>query len=309
VRQAVEIVDVSLRDGLQSLPSFVPTEQKIALLQNLCHAGLRRIEATSFVSQTALPQFSDASEILSAAKAIGGLIAQVLVPTARHAERALKSGADHLAFVLSVSESHNRSNVRRSPVESIAEFRLIAAMLPASENQSLRVSLATAFDCPFDGSVDSDATLRLLEQLVQVAPDAEIALSDTTGRAPPTRVRSLFEVAREKFGQCGGWAFHGHDTYGLGTANAYAAWTAGVNVFDASTAGLGGCPFAPNATGNVATEDVAWMFEAMGVSTGIDLTKLLGIATELGAIPGAQIGGRVRLALETRGAGPCPAAA
>ena len=244
---------------------------------------------------TAVPQPADAPEIVAAMRALPGLDAQVLVPTVKQAERALQAGAQHLAFVLSVSESHNRGNVRRSPAESAEEYGRIVQLLPRT--MPIRLNVATAFDCPHEGQVAADATLRLLDRLVPLAPHAEIALCDTTGRVTPNRVRALFATAFELLPHVKAWAFHGHDTYGQGTTNTFAAWKAGVRAFDASVAGLGGCPFAPGATGNVATEDLLWMFEGMGVATGVDLSALVAVAIEVENLPGAQTGGRVRDAL------------
>jgi len=184
--ERVEIVEVAPRDGFQSLAAFVPTEAKIALLHKLHEAGLRRVEATSFVSAAALPQFADAGEVLAAAYELDGMDPQVLVPTARHAERALEAGARHIAFVVSVSEAHNRSNVRRSPLESVGEYRSIAAMLP--EGARIRLNLATAFDCPFGGTVGEAQVLELLGLLTGAGAPAEIALCDTTGRVAPDHV-------------------------------------------------------------------------------------------------------------------------
>lgn len=296
--ESVEIVEVGLRDGFQSVGPFIPTDRKIALVTALHAAGLRRMEVTSFVSPRALPQLADAAEVLAAAQALSGLDAQVLVPTARHAERALAAGADHLSFVLSVSERHNRGNVRRSPAESAEEYAQIVAMMPPGTR--MRLNLATAFDCPHLGKVDQAETLALLERLAGCAPQAEVALCDTTGRVDPGHVRTLFGAAAERFPEVVRWAFHGHDTYGLGAANVLAAWDAGVRVFDASVAGLGGCPFAPGATGNVATEDLVYMFDGMGAATGIDLATLVKAAHEVAELPGAQTGGRVRIAMEAR---------
>lgn len=244
---AVTLVEVGPRDGFQSVGPFIPTPDKIALIERLFGAGLRRIETTSFVSPSALPQMADAAEIVAAGDRLPDLDAQVLVPTARHAERAFAAGARHLSAVLS-----------------------------------------------------------LLDHLVAVTTDVEIALCDTTGRADPAQVRALFTAANDRFPQVRAWAFHGHDTYGLGAANVLAAWDAGIRVFDASVAGLGGCPFAPGATGNVATEDLVWMFDKMDVASGIDLGELVAVAHDVAALPGAQIGGRVRDALA---AGACRKAA
>lgn len=294
----VQIVEVGPRDGFQSVGPIIPTPAKIALIEQLHAAGIRRMETTSFVSTSALPQLADAPEIVAAAGRLAGLDSQVLVPTARHAERALAAGARHLSAVLSVSERHNLGNVRRTPMESVADYAQMVAMLPAGA--AMRLNVATAFDCPHVGRVDQAAVLSLLDHLVAVTDDAEIALCDTTGRADPVQVRTLFGAARERFPQVRGWAFHGHDTYGLGAANVLAAWDVGVRVFDAAIAGLGGCPFAPGATGNVATEDLVWMFDHMGVETGIDLDLLVEAARVTAQLPGAQVGGRVRHALDAR---------
>lgn len=291
----IEIVEVGPRDGFQSIGPLIPTERKRGLIDMLYDSGIRRMEATAFVSASAVPQMADAAELLDHIADKPDLDAQVLVPSLRHAERAIGAGARHLAFVLSVSEKHNRGNVRRSPAESVEEFRELAALVPVGTR--LRLNLATAFDCPFDGAVPADATLALLAPLVTIAPQAEFCLCDTTGRVTPDRVASLFDAARKTCPEAGRWAFHGHDTYGQGVSNAVAAWNAGIAVIDSSFAGLGGCPFAPGATGNVATEDLVWTFAEMGVPTGIDLPCLIEAAREATELPGASFGGRVRDAL------------
>lgn len=290
----IEIVEVGPRDGIQGIGPFIPTALKIDYLERLVAAGLGRIEIGSFVSPAAVPQLRDTPELLAAAVAMPGLDPQVLVPSERRGRDALAAGARHLAFVLSVSEAHNRSNVRRAPAESAAEYEGLTAALPPGT--ALRLNLATAFDCPFEGRVAETDVLSLLDRLVPVRPDAELCLCDTTGRADPEHVGGLFAAAMGRFPGAT-FAFHAHDTYGLGTANVHAAYARGVRIFDASFAGLGGCPFAPGATGNVATEDLAWMFARMGVATGIDLDRLVAIARDGAALPGALPGGRVRDAL------------
>ena len=289
-KPAVEIVEVGPRDGFQPIVSPIPTGTKIDLVRRLHQAGLRRIEATAFVSDRAIPQLADAREVLGAAQALPGLDVQVLVPNRRYCDRALAAGARHIAFVVSVSEKHNRNNVRRAPAESVDEYRALVADLP--DDVAVRLNLATSFDCPFDGPVDPEATLALLEPLLAARGDVEVGLCDTTGRVTPDRVAALFATAQKRFG--GGstrWAFHGHDTYGLGVANVVAAYQAGVRVVDASFGGLGGCPFAPGATGNVATEDVVWTLQGMNIATGIDLDALLPVAEAATRVPGALIGG------------------
>ena len=290
----VEIVEVGPRDGLQGIGPFVPTAAKIDFVERLHAAGLGRIEIGSFVSAAALPQLRDTPELLRHCQAIPGLVPQVLVPSERRGRDAIAAGARCLAYVLSVSEPHNRSNVRRSPDESAAEYQRLAADLPAGTK--MRLNLATSFDCPFAGRIGEEAVLTLLDRLVPAMPEAEVCLCDTTGRADPAHVASLFRRAMARLPGVT-FAFHAHDTYGLGAANVHAAYEAGVRVVDAAVAGLGGCPFAPGATGNVATEDVAWMFARRGVETGIDLDRLVAVARDAAALPGATAGGRVRDAL------------
>jgi hydroxymethylglutaryl-CoA lyase len=292
---SVEIVEVGPRDGFQSVGPFIPTATKVALIKALHAAGVRRMEHASFVSPSAVPQMADAEAVVAATANLPGFDGAALVPNVRHAARALTAGAKHLSFFLSVSERHNQGNVRCTPRESVDEYRQIVAMMP--QGTRVRVNVATSFDCPYQGRTESAAVLALLEHLIAVNDDAEIALCDTTGKGHPAQVRALFTAAQSRFTPRRGWAFHCHDTYGMGCANVVAAYDAGVRVFDAAVAGLGGCPFAPGATGNVATEDVVWMFEAMGVATGIDLTALTAVAHEVAALPGAQVGGRVRNAL------------
>lgn len=295
---AVEIVEVGPRDGFQGIEQFIPTETKIGLLRRLVAAGLHRIEIGSFVSALALPQMKDTPDVLEACRTMSGLRPQVLVPNARRGSAAIEAGARAIVFVLSVSEAHNRSNVKRSPLESVTEYEALLGVLPA--DVEVRLDIATSFDCPFNGRVAEDEVLALLDRLVPLNPGAEICLCDTTGRATPDHVGRLFRQAAARFPQVGSWAMHAHDTYGLGLANVLAAYQQGVRVFDSSFAGLGGCPFAPGATGNVATEDVIWMFEAMGIPTGVDLSRLIPVCVDGAAIPGGQPGGRVRAALASR---------
>jgi hydroxymethylglutaryl-CoA lyase len=220
-----------------------------------------------------VPQLRDTAELLAAASELPGLRPQVLVPTARRGRDAVAAGARFLVYVLSVSESHNRSNVRRSPAESAEDYARLLDGLPAGVE--VRINLATAFDCPFEGRVPVGAAIDLIGRLVALRPDVEVCLCDTTGRATPDHVAQLSAASAASFPRVAAWAYHAHDTYGLGLATTYAAYQAGLRVFDAAAGGLGGCPFAPGATGNVATEDVVWAFERMGIATGVDLDALL----------------------------------
>jgi hydroxymethylglutaryl-CoA lyase len=281
---------------LQNEPDIIATETKLELIERMIGYGARRLEVASFVHPARVPQMADAEEVLAKSAALPGLDVQMLVPNPRHARRAIRAGARHLVYVISVSEAHNRNNVRRSVGESMTEF---TELLPELQGVALRMNIATAFDCPFDGRVPEEATMALVGRLAALRPDAEFCLCDTTGRADPAHVERLHRACAEAFPEVASWAFHGHDTYGLGLANIQAAYAAGVRVFDAAVAGLGGCPFAPGATGNVATEDVAWMFERMGIETGIDLPALLPMARKAAEIPGGMPGGRVRMALRS----------
>jgi hydroxymethylglutaryl-CoA lyase len=271
---AVTIIEVAPRDGLQPVSRFVPTEDKIALVRALAAAGLVEIETTSFVSPKAIPQLADAAEVLAAANAIPGILPSVLVPNRKGVERALAAGARKLGLVMSATDGHNRSNLNRSVEESFADLAAIVAELPA-DGPALRWSFSCSFHCPFEGVVPPARVLGLVERAVAVRAGMTIVLADTTGNAAPPDVRALFGEAIARFGARARFAFHGHDTYNLGIANVAAAWEAGVREIDAAAGGIGGCPFAPGATGNVATEDVVWLFRRLGVETGVDWRRLL----------------------------------
>jgi hydroxymethylglutaryl-CoA lyase len=275
--EAVTIVEVAPRDGLQSVGPFVPTAEKIALVRALAEAGLVEIEATSFVSPKAIPQLADAAEVLAAANAIPGILPSVLVPNRKGVERALAAGARKLGLVMSATEGHNRANLNRSVEESFADLAGIVAGLPA-DGPAIRWSISCSFHCPFEGVVPADRVLGLLERAVALRPGLTFALADTTGNAAPDQVRALFGEAIARFGARARFAFHGHDTYNLGIANVAAAYEAGVREIDAAAGGIGGCPFAPGASGNVATEDVVWLFRRLGVDTGVRWQALLAAA-------------------------------
>lgn len=300
----VTIVEVGPRDGFQPIVPWIPTETKVDIIARILGTGIRRVETTSFASATAVPQLRDAPDVVAACARMQPLIGQVLVPTGNYARKAITSGADRIAFVLSVSEAHNQSNVRRTVAESITDLRNFLA--GAQDAIALtRLNLATAFDCPFTGRVAAEAVLQAIEQIGELPATCEVCLCDTTGRADPVQVGKLFTLVAEQCRHITRWAFHAHDTYGLGAANCYAAYQSGVHVFDGAIGGLGGCPFAPGATGNVATEDLVWMFERAGLKTGIDLTQLVNLADDVVSIPGAFQGGRVRQALGAASTSSC----
>jgi hydroxymethylglutaryl-CoA lyase len=282
--------EVAPRDGLQSIGAFVPTETKIALVRASYEAGLRRMEIGSFVSPRAVPQMADTGAVLKAAKQLEGLESTVLVPNRKGFELAMNAGADRLGLFMSATESHNRANLNRPLEDSFAD--LAAIVREAPKGTKIRFNLSCVFHCPFEGVVPEQDALDLVERIVALDPEMEIALADTTGNAAPDQVRRIFTQAHKAWGHR--FAYHGHDTYGMGIANVTAAWEAGCRIFDAASGGIGGCPFAPGATGNVAMEDVVWLFQRMGVETGVDFPKLLVAADYAAAVPGATPGGAMR---------------
>ena len=289
------LIEVAPRDGFQPIAPFISTEDKISFVEQAHACGLRRIEIGSFVNPKAVPQLRDTAELFKRTRHLDGLDAQILVPNARGVALALEAGADHLVYVISASDAHNRANVRRDVRGSIREYAEVVAGLPATV--LLRLNLATSFDCPFDGRMDCKLVLDRLAEMLDHRTDVEVGLCDTTGRADPDHVAHLAAACLERWGRTTRFVFHGHDTYGLGLANIAAAWRAGITRFDTAFAGLGGCPFAPGATGNTATEDAVWMFERMGVAVGVDMAALLQLAQRAALLPGATPGGRVRTAL------------
>jgi len=288
--ERVELSEVAPRDGLQSIAAFVPTETKIAIVRACWEAGLRRMEVGSFVSPRAVPQMADTGAVLKAAKQLEGLECTVLVPNRKGFELALSAGADRLGLFMSVTESHNKANLNRTREESFADLAAIVRETP--KGTKLRFNLSCVFHCPFEGVVPESQAVEWVERVAALDPEMEIALADTTGNAAPDQVRRIFEQAHRIGGHR--FAFHGHDTYGMGVANVAAAYEAGCRIFDAASGGIGGCPFAPGATGNVAMEDVVWLFRRMGVETGVDWPKLLVAADLAAAVPGATPGGAMR---------------
>ena len=292
----VNLVEVGPRDGFQSVTAFIPTREKEEIIRGLHDSGLSRIEITSVVSEKAVPQLSDAKRIIQDGNQLSDCRSQILVPNLRHAERALDFGAKKLVFVLSASPTHNQHNVRLSVEDSVAQLKAIHAMHPPET--SMRVNIATALDCPFEGAMCVSKVTNLADEILSISSNVEIAICDTTGRCPPTKVTELFRSLYTLF-DFQEWVFHAHDTFGTGIANCLAAWREGVKTFDSSVAGLGGCPFAPGSSGNVATEDLVWLFEEMSVDTGVHLGKLIEVANRVGSLPTALTGGRVRHALTT----------
>jgi hydroxymethylglutaryl-CoA lyase len=291
--QPVLISEVGPRDGLQSIARCMPTAHKLAWISALHAAGLREIEVGSFVPARLLPQMADVATVVQHALALSGLTVMALVPNQRGAEAALAAGVRKLTVPLSASRAHSLANVRKTPEQMLDEVRAILALRDAcAPGVSVEVGMSTAFGCTLQGPVAEDDVIRLAEGLVEAGVD-EIGLSDTTGMANPAQVRRLFSRLRAAVGDRAG-AAHMHNTRGLGLANCLAAWDVGVRTFDASQGGLGGCPHAPGASGNVVTEDLVFMFEAMGVPTGIDLERLIQARSALAAgLPGEPLHGMV----------------
>ncbi len=287
----VLISEVGPRDGLQSVARTMPTAAKCAWLTRLHAAGLREIEVGSFVPAKLLPQMADIAEVVRHALTLPGLTVMALVPNLRGAEAALAAGVHKLTIPVSASEAHSLANVRKTRAQMVDEVRGIVALRDEGAPQvGIEAGLSTAFGCTLQGAVDEDEVIRLAERLV-AAGVGEVGLSDTTGMANPAQVRRLFTRLRAAIGAQAG-AAHLHNTRGLGLANCLAAWDVGVRTFDASQGGLGGCPYAPGASGNVVTEDLVFMFEAMGVHTGVDLEGLMAAREPLRAgLPGEPLYG------------------
>lgn len=272
----VWIREVGTRDGLQSIATIFSTSAKLEWIRAEAAAGVPEIEVGSFVPPRLLPQMADSAEVVAGAKTIAGLRVSALIPNLRGAENAFASGVDQVNYVLSVSEAHSRANVHRSVREAIAEFGAIVAYRDAHpEYRHIRIAsgLATAFGCTISGTVALGDVLAAATELLALGAD-ELAVADTVGYGNPAQCRRLFKAVLEIAGDIPVGA-HFHDTRGLGLANVDAALDAGVRRFDASLGGLGGCPYAPGASGNIVTEDLVFMLEAMGLSTGIDLDTLV----------------------------------
>jgi hydroxymethylglutaryl-CoA lyase len=276
----VIIREVGLRDGLQSIARTLPTALKLEWLRDAHAAGQREIEVGSFVPARLLPQLADTAELVDFAKGLPGMTVSVLVPNLTGAERALASGADAMLLPLSASHAHSLANVRKAPDDVVREVAAICAARDAAGAQCLvEVGISTAFGCTIQGKVEPAEVLRLLRAVLDAGVD-RVGLADTVGYADPKMVRELFEQCFEVAGDklsCG----HFHDTRGLGLANVMAAWQCGVRRFDACLAGIGGCPHAPGASGNVATEDVAYLFASMGVPSGLDFDALLALRAKV----------------------------
>ena len=312
LKKQVLISEVGPRDGLQNCRSVMATAAKKDWILALYNAGIREIEVGSFVPAKLFPQLADTGDIVQYAKTLPGLVVAVLVPNARGANDAILAGADKLTLPLSVSETHSLKNLRKTHEQVLNEARQIAdlvAACPKASRPSFEGSLSTVFGCSLEGAIPLAQILKLAEGLMRAGVD-EVGLSDTTGYANPESVKSMIRAVRHAVGEKAVQGVHLHNTQGLGLVNAYAAYEEGIRTFDSSLGGLGGCPASPGASGNIVTEDLVFMFESMGVSTGIDLDALFAARTVLReALPQEEIYGFTPQAGLPKGFRPAPQAA
>jgi hydroxymethylglutaryl-CoA lyase len=288
-RPKVSITEVGTRDGFQVEPVLIPAEVKAGIIDSMIDAGLRHIEATSFVSPRAVPQLADAHEMLARVRRRADAHIAALVPNARGAERALGAGVDEMVCFVSASETHNRANLNASIAGSLANVAEIAGI--ARDKAALRGAVACAFGCPFEGEVPVDAALRIVDAYAKLGID-RLTLGDTTGMATPPTVARLVEAIGKRFPDLR-IALHFHNTRGVGLANVMLGLDLGIREYESSIAGLGGCPFAPGATGNICTEDLVYLLEESGFDTGIDLDALIAVARQVEEVIGRPLPGQV----------------
>ena len=293
MREKVSLREVGMRDGLQSIAEIMSTEDKIAWLDAEYAAGVRHVEVSSFVPPKLLPQLADAEAVIAHAMTLPGLHVAALIPNSRGAERGLALGVPEMNFVLSVSNGHNLSNVRRSTEESVEDFRRVVALCHGADRPAkINCGLATAFGCTIEGDVDEDRVRRIAGEVAAAGADG-IILADTVGYGQPAAIGRVFRKVIADVAPLP-VAAHFHDTRGLGLANVLAAFNAGCRYFDASLGGLGGCPYAPGATGNIVMEDTAFLFESMGCDTGIDIDALVEVrAIVARALPQVALHGAI----------------
>ena len=280
--QSAVIREVGLRDGLQSIQTVLSTERKKEWIRDAYAAGQREIEVGSFVPPRLLPQLADTAELVAYARTLPGLFVSVLVPNLRGAESVLASGADLMLVPLSASHAHSLANLRKTPDEVVAEVaRMRAARDAAGSTMLIEGGIGTAFGCTLQGRVEPAEVLRCMQALLDAGAD-RVSMADTVGHGGPGQVQSLFEQARRIAGERF-WCGHFHDTRGLALANVHAALQTGVTRFDATLAGIGGCPHAPGASGNASTEDLAFMLDTMDIDTGLDIEALLRLRAKVAA--------------------------
>ena len=281
--------DVVTRDGFQIEPNFIPTDDKVALIDALSQCGFAKIEVTSFTSPKAIPMLRDAEEVMRRIQRVQGVEYTVLVPNLRGAERAFESRADELNLVMSTSETHNCANLRMDREKSVISLTEVIRFV--DDRVPINVSLSTAFGCPMEGDVPQSVVEQFVHRFADLGVRG-ISICDTTGMAHPAQVSKMAEDLQRKFNSVQ-LTFHFHNTRGMGLANILAAVQSGITRFDGSLGGLGGCPYAPGASGNVSSEDAIHMLDAMGYETGIDLDALLTIAKRLPQVVGHSVPGQV----------------
>jgi hydroxymethylglutaryl-CoA lyase len=297
------VSEVGPRDGLQSVKRTMPTEAKVRWIRALAEAGLAEIEVGSFVPPKLLPQMADTAEVVREARRISGLTVLALAPNLKGAEAAFAAGVHKVTLPVSASRAHSLANVRKTPEAAIEEVARVCALrdsVPPDSRPGVEAGVSTAFGCTMEGPVSEDWVIEIATRLARAGADS-VGLSDTTGYGNPAQVRRMFSrLKRELGGRAGG--AHLHNTRGQGLANVVAALEAGVTTFDSSQGGLGGCPYAPGATGNIVTEDLVFMLESMGLRTGIDIEKLIAArAVVADALPGEPLYGHVPDAGVTKG--------
>jgi len=286
----VEVTDVGPRDGLQAETRLIPAAEKIALINRLIDAGVPRIEATSFVSPKAVPQLADAAEVMAGIDRTKGAIIATLVPNARGAIRAAECEVDEMVVFVSASESHNKKNVNRTVEESLKGFEEVAR-IAGDAKIPVHGAIATSFGCPFEGNVPA-RQLAMIAKRFQDLGFVGMSFGDTTGMATPPVVRAGVAAVREAAPELS-LALHFHNTRGIGLANVMAGLDEGIDKYESSFGGTGGCPFAPGATGNICTEDLVYLLHEMGIETGIDLRKLMAVACDVETVVGHPLPGQV----------------
>lgn len=288
--EKVLIREVGPRDGLQSEQTYIPAGQKLQLIEDLTLAGLKAIEVTSFVHPRAVPQLRDAEEVVSGLPRRPGVCYSALIANVRGLRRALAAGVDEVQVVISASEAHNLRNVNMTVNESLARLSEMQS-LARGELLVLRVAIATAFGCPYEGRIPYSRVVSLAHSCASMGI-TQITLADTAGMANPRQVRELLNVLKRELPPVE-FALHFHDTRGMGLANVLAGLEAGISIMESSVGGLGGCPFIPGATGNIATEDLVFMLQEMGIETGINVTKVVECARFVGRILGKELPGKI----------------
>lgn len=287
----VQIIDVSPRDGLQNDPKLSSVAEKVRLVELLLEAGVENIEVTSFVHPLKVPQMADASEVLEALNDVESLNAIALIPNIKGYERARKQKLSQVNWVSSATETFNQKNIGQSVEENFEQFKLLIARAK-EDGVSVCFSIAVSFGCPYEGEVAEESVLALVQKAKEAGAD-RIGIADTIGIAVPDQVENLMGKVLEIAGDTP-VAIHLHDTRGLGSANAYAAYRAGVRIFETAVSGIGGCPFAPGAAGNLATEDLVYLFHRMNISTAIDFEKILLAADYAASLSTKNPLGRIR---------------